>query len=112
MLTSDEHGILPPLRWLRENPAMLIDADIFDKVIGKAAALLFAYGGVRSIWAETMSEAAIEFLRSTDIAFEFSERVEFIKNRDGTDICPMECRALGIGDPAEAFRLFDGVIPK
>ena len=109
---SDEHGILPPLRWLRENSDLLRGADAADRVIGKAAALLFAYGGVRSLWAARMSEAARDFLRTTDIQFDYDELVPAILNRDGTALCPMEQRALGIDEPEEAFALFDGVIAK
>ena len=110
-LTSDERGIRPPLLWLRENPAQLRGAAVADKIIGKAAALLFVYGGVHSIWAECMSDAAINFLRSTGIDFEYAARTEAILMRDGSDICPMERRAAEIHDPAAAFKLFNEVIP-
>ena len=112
LLTSDARGILPPLQWLRKDPAMLAGADVSDKVVGRAAALLFAYGNVRSIWAETMSDAAIDYLSGTDIFFEYGKQVDMIMNRDGTDMCPMERRALVISDPAEAFAVYDGVIQK
>jgi len=111
LLASDEHGILPPLRWLRENPDLLRGADAADKVIGKAAALLFAHGGVRSLWAARMSEAARDFLRAAGIEFGYGELVPAILNRDGTGLCPMEQRAMGIAEPREAFALFDGLIP-
>jgi len=110
LLTSEEHGIRPPLRWLREGSDLLRGADAADRVIGKAAALLFAYGGVRSLWAARMSEAARGFLRTTDIAFDYDELVPAILNRDATGLCPMEQRALGIDEPGEAFALFDGLI--
>ena len=110
LLTSDEHGILPPLRWLREDRDILRGAEVADKVIGRAAALLFAHGGVRSVWAARMSEAARDFLQAAGIAFDYDELVPVILNRDGTGLCPMEQRAMGIDDPAQAFALFDGVI--
>jgi iron complex outermembrane receptor protein/vitamin B12 transporter len=112
ILTSDEHGILPPLRWLREDPALLRGADVADRVIGKAAALLFAHGGVHSLWAARMSEAARDFLRTAGIDFAYEKLVPAILNRDGTGLCPMEQRALGMEEPGEAFRVFDGVIAK
>jgi len=111
ILTSDARGILPPLNWLRKNPGLLRGAEAADKVVGKAAALLFAFGGVKYIWAECMSGAAIAYLESAGIPFEYAERVERIMNREGTGMCPMERRALAIDDPAEAFRVFDGMIP-
>jgi len=110
LLTSDEHGILPPLRWLREDRDILCGAEVADKVIGRAAALLFAYGGVRSVWAARMSEAARDFLRAAGIAFDYNELVPAILNRDGTGLCPMEQKAMGLDVPAQAFALFDGLI--
>jgi len=109
LLVSDEHGIRPPLRWLREDPGILRGAYAADRVIGKAAALLFAHGGVRSLWAARMSEAARDFLQTTGIVFDYGELVPAILNRDGTGLCPMEQRAMGIDDPGEAFELFDGL---
>ena len=110
LLTSDEHGIRPPLLWLREKPEILRGADVADKVIGKAAALLFAYGGVRSVWAARMSEAARDFLQAAGIIIDYDELVPAILNRDGTGLCPMEQKVIGIDEPEEAFRMFDGMI--
>ena len=110
LLVSNERGIRPPLLWLRENPDMLRGAQVADKVIGKAAALLFAHGGVRSIWAEKMSETARNFLQAAGIVFDYDELVPAILNRDGTGLCPMEQRALGIDKPDEAFALFDELV--
>ncbi|MDR0531702.1 MAG: DUF1893 domain-containing protein [Oscillospiraceae bacterium] len=110
-LTSDEHGILPPLRWLRECPEVLRGADVADTIIGKAAAMLFAFGGVSSVWAETMSEPAAAFLEQEGIAFGCGALVSEIRNKAGTGLCPMEARALPLNHPAEAFRVFDGIIP-
>jgi len=111
ILTSDERGIRPALQWLREDRDILRGAEVADKVVGKAAALLFAFGGVRYLWAECMSDAAIAFLEQRGISFEYERRTERIMNRDETGLCPMESRAMPVDDPAEAFALFDGIIP-
>jgi hypothetical protein len=110
LLVSDAHGIRPPLQWLREDPSLLRGAEVSDKVVGKAAALLFCYGGVRSIWAETMSEAAAEFLGAAGVAYQYDILVPAILNREGTGLCPMEQKALAVDDPAQAFRIFDALI--
>ena len=110
IFTSDERGIRPAVQWLRNDRGLLSGAEVADKVVGKAAALLFAFGGVKYIWAECMSDAAIAFLAQSGISFEYAERTEHIINRDRTGFCPMESRALPIDDPAEAFALFDGII--
>jgi hypothetical protein len=88
----------------------LKDATVSDKLVGKAAALLFAHGGVRSLWAARMSEAARDFLRAAGIDFDYGELVPAILNRDGTDLCPMEQRAMPVDDPEQAFALFDGLV--
>ena len=111
LFTSDDRGIRPALQWLRGDRDMLRGAKVADKVVGKAAALLFAFGGVKYLWAECMSDAAIAFLEQSGIAFEYERRTERIMNRDGTGLCPMESRAMPIDDPAEAFAVFDGIIP-
>ena len=111
LLTSDARGILPPLQWLREDPALLRGAEAADRIVGKAAALLFAHGGVKFLWAECISESAIAFLDRAGISYAYAERVERIMNREGAGMCPMEQKALGIDDPAEAFAVFDGMLP-
>ena len=110
ILTSDAHGIRPPLLWLREDPELLRGAEISDKVIGKAAALLFCHGGVRSIYAEMMSQAAAEFLDKQGIAYQYGKLAPAILNRAGTGLCPMEQKALALDDPAQAFAVFDRLV--
>jgi len=110
LLRSDERGIRPPLQWLREDPSLLRGAEVSDKVIGKAAALLFRYGGVKSVWAERMSEAAAAFLAAQGIVYAYDELVPAILNREGTGLCPMEQRALALDDPAAAFEMFGALI--
>jgi len=112
ILTSDAHGIRPPLFWLREGCGILRGAEVSDKIIGKAAALLFCYGGVKSIWAEKMSQTAVEFLAAQGIGYAYDELVPAILNREGTGLCPMEQKALAIDDPARAFQVFDEIIPR
>lgn len=75
---------------LNENAKALEDAIIADKVIGKVAASLLTLAGVKTIYADVISEFAIPVLEQNNIKFEYSEKVEFIKNNEGTNMCPME----------------------
>ena len=63
---------------------------VADKVIGKVAASLLAVAGVKEIYAEVMSKLAIPVLEKNNIKYEFNNKVEYIKNKDNTGICPME----------------------
>ena len=58
-----------------------------------------------------MSEAARDFLGGIGISFEYEELLPMVLNRDSSDVCPMEKRAMDIDDPARAFEVFDEVIP-
>ncbi len=52
-----------------------------DKIVGKAAALILVYLGVRNIHAKTMSKPARDFLSSQPIKFEFVRLIERVACR-------------------------------
>ncbi|MDR2753978.1 MAG: DUF1893 domain-containing protein [Oscillospiraceae bacterium] len=104
---KDGRGVAPPLQWLRECPAGLRGAFVHDKIVGKAAALLWALAGIKTLHAEVMSQAAAGFLQGTSIAFSYGTLVPQIVRRDGKGMCPMEARALEIDSPADAQKIFE-----
>jgi hypothetical protein len=110
-LVSAEHGIRPPLLWLRGEPAQLRGAVVADRVIGLAAAMLFAHGAVTAVSAEVMSRPALDFLRAQGIHAAYGTLVPEIQNRAGDGICPMEQKAQTCKTPAQAFALFHGMLP-
>lgn len=71
-------------------PDILHGALIADKVVGRAAAALMIMGGVKQVYADTISELALELFSQTDIKVDFGDRVPHIINRNKTDMCPME----------------------
>ena len=77
---------------LNESSNALNGAIIADKVIGKVAASLLTVAGVKEIYAEVISKFAIPVLEQNNIKFEYNEKVEYIKNNEGTGMCPMENR--------------------
>ncbi len=66
------------------------DLVIFDKVIGRAAALLFAYLKVKEVCGIVGSKSAARTLRQFKIAFHFQKTVAGILNKTKTGPCPME----------------------
>ena len=103
---SWERGIRPILLWLEEDPGFLKGAVVADKVIGKAAAMLFVYGGVHSVYTGVISQPAADFFTASGIPFTADKTVPGIRNRDNTGPCPMESVALGLTNPEEAYREF------
>jgi len=102
VFSSDESGIKPLLR--------IIDGNIdvkgccaYDKIVGKAAALLYAYMGVKEVHAEVMSYGAEEVFAQYRISHSATVRADKILNRSGDGICPMEEAVAWIFSPEEAL---------
>ena len=74
-----------------------------DKVVGRAAAFMYALLKVKSLYAKCISAPAIEVLKKSDIEFDFGEYTERISSRDGKGLCPMESAVMEIDSPIEAF---------
>lgn len=100
---SHQTGIRPLVAWLAEDPDGLRGAAAADKIIGKAAALLLVYGGVSCIHAGVLSEGGQAVLLAHGIPYTYDQLTPWIRNRQGTGMCPMEQRVQAIDDPAQAF---------
>lgn len=103
MLESSLSGVSPLSDWLQKDPELLRGASIADRVVGKAAALLMLYGGIREIYADVISEHAAVCLGERCVPFYEGERVPYIVNRTHTGMCPMEKLCLDTNLPREAY---------
>ncbi len=104
--TSTERGIKPIVDLLRDDKDVFCGASISDKVIGKAAALLLCYGKIKEIHAIVLSRPSLEVFKNAGVRVHYNKLVDNIINRDGTDICPMEKKALNVDSPDEAYKIF------
>lgn len=91
---SDNRGLKPILEIYNKEKNLLKNSTIADRVIGKAAAMLLIDAEIQSLYAEVISNHALEILNKTQIEFDYSNLVDEIKNRDRSDTCPMEKLAL------------------
>ncbi len=91
-------GVKPLLQLLNTQPDALAGALLVDKIIGKAAAMLAALGGVQAVYALTASQAALAWLDSRSIPNRALETVPMIINRTGDGLCPLEQSVLDIDD--------------
>lgn len=80
-----------------------------DKLVGRAAALLFTLIHPRSVFARTMSAGAQDVLRAASIPFVCDELAAEIRNRTDTGPCPMEAATTGITDPMIALQVLQRV---
>ena len=101
VLTATERGVRPLLTWL-EQGTDLAGASAADKVVGKAAALLYCLLRVKTVHAGVMSKAACRVLEDNGISVTFGKLVDAIENRTKTGMCPMEMATAAVEDPAQA----------
>ena len=102
ILTATERGVKPLVRWLSEN-AQVQGYCAADKVVGKATAYLYCLLGVKAVYAQVMSTAAMDVLRSQGIEVRCGKEVPGIINRRGDGPCPFEAAVWTITDPREAL---------
>ena len=88
--TFTQRGVADLYDLIKTNPDLLYAASVADKVIGKAAASLMIIGNVKEIYADIISQAAIDILSDTNIKLSYKEKIPFIQNRDQSGWCPLE----------------------
>ena len=74
-----------------------------DKIVGKAAAMLFVFLGLKYVHAETISEGAIKVFEDFGVEYSYDFITEAIVNRKGDGLCPMEMAALDTKTPEETL---------
>lgn len=90
--TFHQRGVKDLYELLRQKRELLDGASIADKVVGKGAASLMIAGGIKELYAEVISEAAMELFDQHGIMVQYNTRVPHIINRTRDDICPVEKR--------------------
>lgn len=110
--TFHERGVKDLHKLLHTEPEILNGALLADKVVGKGAAALMVAGGVEWVYAEVISQYALELLQTHDITTEYGRVVTNIINRTGTDICPVEKLCLQCDTIEECLLAIDNFIAK
>lgn len=103
-------GVADLLRILESEPALLKEAFVADKVVGKAAAALMISGGVTEVYAVTISKPALDLLNGNNIKTDFEVLTDHVINRTGTDWCPLEKLCYGADDISDCVALVKGFV--
>lgn len=101
MFTDTARGVAPMLKLINQS-INLAGFSVADKIVGRAAAFLFVYAGIKEVYADVMSYGARQVLELYGISYSFQVITENIINRDGTGICPMEQAVIGCTDATNA----------
>lgn len=89
VITSDLRGVAPMVGFIL-NGKRLDGYSAADKVVGKAAAMLFIKAGVTAVHAVTLSQSGQRLFETHGIKYSFESLTEHIINRNRTGLCPME----------------------
>lgn len=111
--TSSIRGVAPMINFI-ENGADLRGFSVADKVVGKAAAMLFVYAGVTEVYGHVISKAAVEVLNQYSIPYSFGKLADYIVNRSHTGMCPMEqtVKNIEISELETAFNAINDKLTK
>lgn len=96
---SKDKGIKPMYTLATEMKAKVYEASLADRVIGKGAAILCTYIGIKEVYGELISEGGLAILDEYKIPYTIDKSCPYIKNRDKTDYCPIEKLSLDTKDP-------------
>ncbi|RLI12643.1 hypothetical protein DRO35_02570 [Candidatus Bathyarchaeota archaeon] len=104
IFSSDSSGINSILQAIDNLGDRLSRASAADKIVGKAAALLFAYSHIKEAYAVTLSTEGLSTLRKNRIFVEYEKLVPRILDKNRRDICPFEKLVLEIESPSQAYK--------
>jgi len=100
---SDKKGIIPLMEFIERD--IMRGGSIVDKVVGRAAAFLMLYGGVKEVHAVVISEGACEVFDKFNLPYSYDKKVSYISNRMNDGQCPMEEAVIGIDVPEVAYEV-------
>ena len=102
VISSMERGVKPLLEFLDDEESYE-GYCASDKVVGKAAAMIYVALQISELYTGVISRAAHEVLKKHNITVYYDEEVDIILRRDKQDICPMEKTTRDIDDIDEAI---------
>ena len=103
LFETNTRGIRGLLRAVDKLGKNMENSAVADKIVGEAAAQLFAYSRVREVYAVTVSQCGKNVLEKNGIRCEFEDLVPHILNLKKTDLCPFEKIVAGISSPKEVL---------
>ncbi|MDE7384523.1 MAG: DUF1893 domain-containing protein [Anaeroplasmataceae bacterium] len=102
LFISQKRGIRPLLEFI-ESKVDFKGYSAADKIVGKAAAFLYACMGVKEVYAEVFSKEAIPVFEKYNMSFEYHILTEYIIDRKGTGLCPMEEAVMNCSSKEDAI---------
>lgn len=101
VFASNRDRLLPLVDYIDRFASNHLNVVIFDKIMGRAAALLCAKANCQEVYSPLGSRLAVKALDKYGIRYHLSEIVPYIQKPNREEMCPME--KLSIGKAPEEF---------
>lgn len=98
-------GMGPILETIEEMGEDIFDSVIGDRILGRASALLCRYAKAKGVYSPQGTKTGIALLIMGGVPCQVDELIPFIKNRDGSGICPFENMLKDVVSPEEAYNI-------
>jgi len=103
LFETESHGIGDLLKAINQIQNQMKGSSVADRIVGRAAALLFIFSGVQAVFAVTASDGGIEVLKKNSVFCEYESRVTNVLNLKRTDVCPFEKLVAKLSSPEKAY---------
>ncbi|MFH1398827.1 MAG: DUF1893 domain-containing protein [Candidatus Woesearchaeota archaeon] len=105
IFSSNLQGLRSLYQLTQKYTDKLQNAQLYDKVVGLAAAKLIVYSqAISEVTTEVCSQPALDFLKIHNIGIKTKLVVQNILTLDKKAICPMELKAMEIVSPADFYK--------
>jgi len=104
---NSDDGIRGFISAIKEFGEKLNGSSVADRIAGRAVALLCIHVGIKSVFAEVMSDGCRDVLQKGGVAFKYGRLVNKILSKYKNDVCPLERLVLKIENPQIAFEKLD-----
>lgn len=105
LFETKSHGIGDLLKAINKLQNDIKDSSVADRIVGRAAALLFVFSGVAAVFAVIASDGGIKVLKKNNIFCEYENRVTNVLNMKKTDVCPFEKLVAKLSSPEKAYEM-------
>ncbi len=104
IFASNRDRMVPLVEYIENAAFNHQDVVIFDRITGRAAALLCAKANCRELYSPLGSQLAIEALDRYGIKHHLTQIVPYIQRPDQEEMCPMEKLSTG-KEPEEFYQI-------
>lgn len=105
LFETESHGIGDLLKAIHKLGNNVKGSSVADRIVGRAAALIFVFSGVKAVFAVIASDGGIEVLTKNAVFYVYKKRVANVLNFAKTDVCPFEKLVARLSNPEKAYEV-------